>query len=215
MTEQTNMEGAQPQGTGQPNPASQGSGQQPSAGTTGEVSLQEIQKELAELRKERQSAKDREFANLRKEFEAKFAELSGKPVVEEKPEAAVAPPSPGTTGATQAIPEVLARFTEHGLSAVDPDVANLIASAGTFQNKDALLLATERLINRKLVKPAVSAGAVISPAAPPPVEPAGEELTREYINKVTANRGNRDLIRALKAEYAKKGVAVDSIRFSV
>jgi len=214
-TEQTNMESAPNEGAGTPNPASPASGQPSSAGATGEVSNQELIKRLEKLEKLEQSAKDRAIDQLRKDFEAKFAEISGKPAAEQKPETAAAPPTTGTVGSAQAIPEALDRFKETGLSVSDPDISALIGDVGKYGTRETFLLEAERLINRKLIKPSVSTGAVIPPASPPPTPPGLEELKREYREKVIANRGNKAAIEAIKADYAKKGVPVDSMVWTI
>lgn len=212
--EQTNMESAQPQGAESPNSVSQGSGQPSSAGAAGEVSIQELAKRLESVERATQSAKDRAIDQLRKDFEAKLAEVSGKPVVKEEPPAVVQP-NTGTISGAQAIPEALARFTEVGLSVSDPDVAALIQKSTSYQDRRDFLLEVERTVNRKFVKPPVSTGAVIPSASATPPPPGVEELTREYINKVIANKGNRDAIARLREEYSKRGVEIGKVTFSV
>lgn len=215
MTEQTNTESAPNVGAGSPNPVSPASGQSSSAEATGAVTLQELANQLEELKRANQSAKDREFARIRQEFEAKLAEVSGKPVAEVKTEAAVAKTDTGTVSGAQAIPEAIARFTEVGFPVSDPDVSALIQKSGDYKDRRDFLLEVERTINRKSIKPPVSAGAVIPSASAPPSPPDVDELTREYTNKVIANRGNKNAILALKAEYKKRGVPVDKVGFTI
>ena len=211
MTEQTNTESAQPQGTSVPTDASQGSGQATSAGATGEVSVQELSKRLETLERLQQSEKDRAIAKLRKEVDDKFAELSGKPVVKE---AAAAPTDTGTVSPAQAIPEALARFQEVGLSVSDPSVAGFLAQSGAYKSREAMLLEAERIINRTLIKPSVSAAVAVSAAATPPPAASTDQLTAEYRSKMMAARGKPSEVRRIKAEYAQKGVPVDNVIFS-
>lgn len=213
--EQTNMESAQPQGTELPNSASQGSGQPSSAEAAGTVSLQELTKRLETVERANQSAKDRAIDQLRKEFETKLSEVSGKPVIKEETPEAVVQSNTGTISGAQAIPEALARFTEVGLSVSDPDVASLIQKSTSYQDRRDFLLEVERTINRKSIKPPVSTGAVIPSASAPPPPPGMAELTREYQNKMIAARGQKSLAQAIKAEYAERGVPVDKVGFTI
>jgi len=208
MNEQTNMESAPNEGAGTPSPVSPVSGQPSSAEAAGEVSLQEVLKELKELRKEQQSSKDRAISHLQKQIE----ELSGKPAEKEP---AAAKPDTGTISATQAIPEALARFTEVGLSVSDPDVAALIGKSGEYKTRADFLLEVERTVNRKVIKPPVSPAAVVAPASTPPAQQSGNELIGEYQAKVIAARGNREEIKRLRAAYKEKGVPVEQVSFTI
>jgi hypothetical protein len=198
-----------------PTPVSPASGQQSSAGATGKSEVQELREKVEKLERENQSAKDRAISDMRKEFEAKFAAISGNPVVEAKTEATIAPTSPGTTGGAQAIPEALARLNEVGLSVSDPDVAALIGKVGGYSSRESFLLDVERAITRKAIKPQVSAAAAVAGASAPPPPANVQELTQEYTQKVIANHGNKAAIQQLKAEYAKKGVPVDNVAFTI
>ncbi len=215
-TEQTNMESAPNEGAGTPSPVSPVSGQQSSAGATGKSELQELREKVERLEREGQSAKDRAISNLKKEVEAKIAELSGKPVEPEKSEPTTVNTDTGTIGGAQALPEALARFTESGLSVSDTDVSALIGKATEFKTREAFLLEAERIINRKSIKPSVTASAAIATSTgTPPGNPTVEALTTEYQNKVIAARGDKNAILRLKAEYKGRGVPVDQVNFTI
>jgi hypothetical protein len=212
MNDQANTESAPNEGAGVPTPVSPASGQPSSAVATEALSLQELAKRLERMERVEQSGKDRAIDGLRKEFLAKLDEVSGKPVAEPATTAKV---DTGTIGGAQAIPEALARFTEVGLSVSDPEVASLIGKSNEYKSRSDFLLEAERVINRKLIKPSVSAAAVVAPPAGAPQAPNAQELAGEYINKVMANRGNKAMIRQLQDEYKKKGVNVEKIEFTV
>ena len=101
---------------------------------------------------------------------------------------------------------------QYSLDANDPDViANVLSQTDP---KDAEIAAA-RLVNRRKAQPGMSASAA-STIASTPAPPANvDSLTKQYQEKVLAARGNKSLIKGLKAEYAQKGVPVDQVNFTV
>lgn len=212
MTEKTNMESAPNEGAVEPTTVSPVSGQQSSAGATGEVNVQEFAKRLEKLERMEQSAKDRAIANLQKQLD----EISGKTVVKEETPPTAVKVDTGTISGAQALPEALERFRESGLSVSDPDVSALIGKANDFKTRESFLLEAERLVNRKSIKPSVTASAAIATSTgTPPGNPSIEALTAEYKTKFIAAHGNKAECERIKSEYAKKGVLVDKVAFTI
>jgi hypothetical protein len=113
--------------------------------------------------------------------------------------------SPGTGTPAQA-----SIIESYKLDANDPEVVTEVLSKS--DPKDAELAAL-RLVNRRLQQPNPSPTAA-GTLASTPVRPANvEQLTKQYQTEMMAAQGNPSLARALKAEYAKKGVPVDSVAF--
>ncbi len=215
MTEQsTYKESAQSQGDVAPSTPSQESGQQSSAEAKGKDALiQELSERVARLERGAQSEKDRAINKLKKEFEAKLAELSGKPVETEKSVSIAAQPDTGTIGGVQAIPEALARFLEANLPISDADVSALIAQAGKYPTRESFLLDVERTINRKIAKPVVGPAAAVQAPSQAPGSPGEEELLEKYVEEMLAARGNPALLRRTKEKYKNLGVPVEKVGF--
>ena len=112
---------------------------------------------------------------------------------------------PGAFDTAKAVEEIVG----HGLDANAPDFIKMLKSGLTKEKLDAYIVDRTRL-----QPPASPAGGATEPArgGVPPKENV-ETLTAEYQQKMVAAQGNPSLAKALKAEYAKKGVPVDSVVF--
>ena len=121
------------------------------------------------------------------------------------------PPTPGT-GAGGAV-DAAKVFEEYKLDLKDPQVA--LALGNRYESVEQAELAAARLIKAKQTAP--SPNAAQQPAdtsgVPKPQDATG--LRAEYIQKVTAARGNKSIIKALQAQYKERGVDVGNIDFRV
>lgn len=111
-----------------------------------------------------------------------------------------APVLPGTQNASGT--EVTDLADTLGLDLRDPKIAQIAAGADPVKGLIA---------HAKSLKQSPPSAAALSQPASAPLPPNVNALTLEYKNKALAARGNRDAIRAIQAEYAAKGVPVETV----
>jgi len=99
---------------------------------------------------------------------------------------------------------------QYNLDANDPEV---IASVLTQTDPKDAEIAAARLMNRRQSQPSASASAASTIVSTPSAPANVDSLTIQYQKEMSAAQGNPSLARALKAEYAKRGVPVDAVVF--
>ena len=107
-------------------------------------------------------------------------------------------------------PSVAKVINEYNLDANDPEV---IASVLTQTDPKDAEIAAARLMNRRQSQPSASASAASTIVSTPSAPANVDSLTIQYQKEMSAAQGNPSLARALKAEYAKRGVPVDAVVF--
>ena len=171
--------------------------------------VKKVEGELRKVLGEYEALKERlgpdgavEQLELREQLSAIQAQLSGLGGT----------PSPQATGTSasgaldtaKAIEELAAR----GLDANSPDFIKVLKSGLSEEKLNSYIVSKTR------PQPQASpAGAIQPPATGGAESPSSEALTAEYQQKMVAAQGDPSLARSLKAEYAKKGVPVDSVVF--
>jgi len=121
--------------------------------------------------------------------------------------------SPLVSGNTKGIATEYEKVIKaHGLDANDAEVIALMRESGSALD---FSINASKLTARKQSAPNPDQSQSPAKVFEPQPTPDGNALIGEYKQKVMANRGNKAMIDALKAEYAQKGVPVNSVNFSL
>lgn len=216
MSDNPNEGKPQTEGTAAANqPVSQGSGTPLSGDFTSLAKeLSEIKSQLRSL----QSGKDKAVDRIEERL-AKYLGVEEDKVMDAQRRMALddllderlqgAQQASGRANVPQANDEVQTVINELGLDANNPQVLSVLTKK-LSPVRTAIELA-------KLAQPSSAPTDAQRPPVQgvPPTTPNQEALVAEYRAKVLANRGKRDVILALRAEYKQKGVPVESISFSI
>jgi hypothetical protein len=118
----------------------------------------------------------------------------------------------GTTPEPTAQVDVQSIAKQYGLDPV-ADAAFML-SLVKETNPDTVELHIARKAKEKAGQPNPTPSQVPAPQGGGNNQATGDELVGEYRQKMIAARGKPDLLRSIKADYAKKGVPVDNVIFS-
>ena len=123
------------------------------------------------------------------------------------------PISPKATGTSvQGVTEHEQIIRDLGADPNDPAIAGLVRDS---RNLTEFAVKVGQHVAKRATAPNPSTAQTSAPvtSGAQPVTDVNT-LTREYRQKVLANRGKKDAILALKKEYSDKGVQVDSVNFA-
>lgn len=176
--------------------------------------VKDLETRIEQAKREAQSTKDKEFANIRKELtQLKTTTVALHDIIRQQ-SASSAPPSRGNEDAGEASALVQEMFVLAGVAQDTEAVANspeYISFFAANGGKADVAKAAGYLKALKSRQSTPSAAAIAQPAGDKTPDP---DKVQEYTREMVAARGNPGELRRIKAKYRSDGLDVDNVGFN-